>query len=100
MIDGENIVGRAPDAGVWLESPKVSRHHARIAVTGTQVIIEDLASKNGTLVGGARIATPRILEPGERIQVGPFTLIFRVGGDSRSTETGVASRARSKSREA
>ena len=100
LTDGENIVGRGPDAGVWLESPKVSRHHAKIVVTGTQVTIEDLASKNGTLVGGARIAMPRILEPGERIQVGPFTLIFRVGGDSRSTETGVASRARSKSREA
>ena len=98
LTDGENIVGRGSDAGVWLESPKVSRHHARIAVTGTQGTIEDLASKNGTLVGGTRISAPRILEPGDTIQVGPFTLTFRVGGESGSTETQIASRARTKSR--
>jgi DNA-binding winged helix-turn-helix (wHTH) protein len=96
LVEGENIVGRAPDAGVWLESPKVSRHHARIAVTGSRVTVEDLASKNGTIVGGARISTPRTLEPGDKIQVGPFTLTFRVGSDLRSTESEVASRPRAK----
>jgi DNA-binding winged helix-turn-helix (wHTH) protein len=99
LTDGENIVGRGPDAGVWLDSPKVSRHHARLVVSGAQVTIEDLASKNGTLVGGARIAAIRMLEPGDRIQVGPFTLTFRASGESRSTETEAVTRRRPRSSE-
>jgi pSer/pThr/pTyr-binding forkhead associated (FHA) protein len=89
-------VGREPDAGVWLESPKVSRRHARLTVSGTRVTVEDLSSKNGTTVRGARISAPLALEPGDEIQVGPFALTFRVGIEPRSTETAIASRVRSK----
>ena len=30
LNDGENIIGRAPDASVWIDAAGVSRHHARI----------------------------------------------------------------------
>src|SRR5262245_27974178 len=92
LTDGENIVGRERDAAVWLDSPKVSRQHAKIVVNRTEVSIEDLASKNGTVVEGARISAPRILEPGDKIQIGPFMMTFRAGSESRSTETEIASR--------
>ena len=58
LFDGENIIGRAPDAAVWLEAPGVSRHHASIRLEGEQATIEDLGSKNGTYVGGERLTTP------------------------------------------
>jgi DNA-binding winged helix-turn-helix (wHTH) protein len=96
LPDGEHIVGREPDAGIWLESPKVSRRHARLIVHGPRATIEDLSSKNGTSVRGARIAAALGLEPGDEIQIGPFTLVFRVGTEPRSTETEVASRVRTK----
>jgi len=96
LSDGEHIVGREPDAGVWLESPKVSRRHARLTVTGMRATIEDLSSKNGTSVRGARISAPLALKAGDEIQVGPFALTFRVGIEQRSTETEVTSRVRSK----
>jgi len=49
LLDGENIVGR--DASIWIDAPGVSRHHARIVLTGSDATIEDLKSKNGTYVG-------------------------------------------------
>jgi DNA-binding winged helix-turn-helix (wHTH) protein len=87
--DGEHILGRDPDVTVWLDSPKISRQHARFLVRDGQTTIEDLGSKNGTLVRGERIAahTPVVLEAGDRIQAGSFTLIFRAVSDAGSTET-------------
>jgi len=84
---GEHIAGRDPDASVWLESLKVSRRHARITVSGTRATIEDLDSKNGTFVGRERIAQPTVLQPGDEVRIGPFTLVFRVFGVAGSTET-------------
>ena len=87
LSEGEHIIGREPDATVRLDSPKVSRRHAKIVVSGATATIEDLASKNGTLVRGDRIETAVGLEPGDNIQVGPFALDFLTFSDARSTET-------------
>jgi hypothetical protein len=92
LPDGEHIVGRDTGLSVWLDSPKVSRRHARMVVRGTEATIEDLGSKNGTIVRGARIVAPLRLESGDEIQVGPYTLTFRVVGGQGSTETEVRSR--------
>lgn len=67
------VVGRGAAADVALDSPIVSRRHARLFRDGPQLIIEDLDSANGTYVDGAR--TPRAaLSPDSRIIVGPFRL--------------------------
>ena len=94
--DGVHIVGREPDAAVWLESTKVSRQHARLTVTGACASIEDLSSKNGTWVRGDRISALHSLAPGDEIQIGPFTLVFHVGIEPRSTETEITSAGRRK----
>src|SRR5262245_17077953 len=50
LKEGEHLLGRDADVSVWLESPSVSRHHARIRVSGSDASVEDLGSKNGTYV--------------------------------------------------
>ena len=87
LDDGQHIVGRAADEAVRLASPKVSRRHARLTVKGLRAIIEDLSSKNGTSVRGTRVRAPLLLEPGDEIQVGPFTLVFQVSMEVAPTET-------------
>lgn len=86
---GENLLGRIDEGVVWIESPSVSRRHARIRVEGGQAILEDLGSKNGTFVGGERIAGAQELKGGERIAIGPAVLVFRVAGLPGSTRTEV-----------
>jgi pSer/pThr/pTyr-binding forkhead associated (FHA) protein len=46
------VLGREASASIRIDDDMVSRHHARIAVEGRQATIEDLGSKNGTLVDG------------------------------------------------
>jgi DNA-binding winged helix-turn-helix (wHTH) protein len=56
---GENIVGRDPGSTVWVNSPSVSRRHARLVVdTGSRrLTVEDLGSRNGTYVGREPVRT-------------------------------------------
>lgn len=78
LTDGAHIVGREPGVAIRLDSPKVSRHHARFEAQGRAVSVEDLGSKNGTFVRGVRIDSRTALQPGDEVQVGPIKLIFRV----------------------
>ena len=87
LTEGEHIVGREPDVTVWLDSPKVSRRHARILVDDGRATIEDMDSKNGTFVSGVRVTAPAVLEAGDAIRIGPFALIFRVSHGLAATET-------------
>jgi DNA-binding winged helix-turn-helix (wHTH) protein len=89
LAEGEHLVGREPGVSIRLDSPKVSRHHARVTVTGREASIEDLDSKNGTFVRGVRIEAPTRLTPADDIQIGPIKLIFRVVEGIGATETEV-----------
>jgi DNA-binding winged helix-turn-helix (wHTH) protein len=86
LSHGENIIGRAPDAGVWIDAVGVSRHHARIVVN-EQPTVEDLGSKNGTFVRGHRVTMPRPLADGDQIRLGPVVVTFRVPQPVGSTDS-------------
>jgi pSer/pThr/pTyr-binding forkhead associated (FHA) protein len=64
-------IGREPDnAIVILHDAYISGHHAKLTVANGHVLIDDLASKNGTYLNGTRLAEQRYLHTGDRIQVG------------------------------
>jgi DNA-binding winged helix-turn-helix (wHTH) protein len=74
---GENILGRVRDAVAWLDSPTVSRRHARIVVSGDQAVLEDLGSHNGTFIRDQRIAAPVPLADRDEIRLGSVLMTFR-----------------------
>jgi pSer/pThr/pTyr-binding forkhead associated (FHA) protein len=71
------LVGRAPSADLRLGDPRISRLHARIEMRNDGVYVEDLGSRNGTLVDGSAISEPRRLEVDDELTVGPAALVFR-----------------------
>ncbi len=84
---GEHILGRAPDASVWVDAPGVSRHHARLVLTGQEATVEDLGSKNGTFVGNEQLTSPRRLNDGDTIRLGPVVITFRIPPPAGLTDT-------------
>lgn len=88
LLPGENLVGRDAEARVTIDLGRVSRKHARIRVSSDRVILEDLASKNGTFLRGRRIADPVDLLDGDEIGVGPAVLVFRRSPSALTTQTG------------
>ena len=65
-------IGRQGDCAVCLESPAVSRVHARVLHKDGDVYVEDLGSSNGTFVNGERIHGRRALIEGDTLQIGPY----------------------------
>ena len=60
------------------KTPKANGHsmgHVKLTLSDNRGILEDLQSSNGTYVNGFRISTPLELSDGDRISLGPYTIL-------------------------
>jgi DNA-binding NtrC family response regulator len=73
---GEITIGRSPPAEIRIESPAVSRKHARIRTKGRFVSVEDLGSRNSTRVNGELISGERTLSYGDVIWLGDVMAVL------------------------
>ena len=81
-------IGREAGAGVVLMNDElVSRRHARLSPKPDGVVIEDLASRNGTFVNGTEIYSPVVVGAGDEITIGVTVLEVRPA--AQSSHTGV-----------
>ena len=87
LLPGESVFGRDHDAAVWIDDPSVSRRHARIVVGSDGAILEDLGSKNGTVLNGEPIEAATKLSDGDEIRIGRAAVTFRVLKQAGSTQT-------------
>ena len=90
--EGETIIGRDPGATVYIDDKSVSRRHARIVISGSGATLEDLGSKNGTELQGAKVHSRLPLSDGDKILVGSVPLSIRIFPVPESTETQAAVR--------
>jgi pSer/pThr/pTyr-binding forkhead associated (FHA) protein len=73
---GSTVIGRGDQANLRLPDVGISRRHARLDFDGSQVVLTDLGSTNGTMVNGQRVSAVA-LNPGDVVQLGTTTLTFR-----------------------
>lgn len=73
---GEIVVGRVAGCGLPIDSPLISREHARLFIASDGVWLEDLKSTNGTWVNGHRIDRRMLLQPGDRVSFASFVFVF------------------------
>jgi DNA-binding winged helix-turn-helix (wHTH) protein len=79
---GENVIGRLPWATVSIDSLQVSRRHARIVVDDTCAVLEDLGSKNGTLLNGRSFRGPSTIEDGDHVAFGNHVVVIQFLDDA------------------
>jgi len=65
-------IGRK-DCDLILDDRLVSRRHAELKIVGNKLVIEDLASKNGTKVNGIAVIKNQLI-PNDLISIGPINL--------------------------
>ncbi|HEU5161868.1 MAG TPA: FHA domain-containing protein, partial [Thermoanaerobaculia bacterium] len=70
-------IGRS-EADIALDDAEASREHAALEIRGSNVILEDLGSTNGTFVNGKRIDEPVELQNQQEFVVGMTTLMLIV----------------------
>lgn len=88
------VIGRGEGADVRLPDPSVSHRHATLRQRGSDYLVVDEGSTNGTFVGAVRLApqSPRVLRPGERLRIGRVELEVRFDQAAPVTQSPVATR--------
>ena len=75
-VQKESItIGRKEDNVIAIDNLAVSGYHARIDVAGTEFILTDLQSTNGTFVNDKKVVTHK-LSHGDRVVIGKHVLVF------------------------
>jgi pSer/pThr/pTyr-binding forkhead associated (FHA) protein len=75
---GLNTMGRSADNDVVVEDLYVSRRHCAVLVHSDQTcVLQDIASKNGTFINGARISGPTALKAGDEIRICNRQFVFQ-----------------------
>ena len=72
------VVGRASDADLTLSDPFLSRRHSRFYRVGSALFVEDLGSRNGTLLNGEKVAKPTEARPGDVVKISGSTIAIQV----------------------
>ncbi|GEL93552.1 FHA domain-containing protein [Cellulomonas composti] len=76
LLDADRTVaGRSTRADIFLDDVTVSRKHAEFVREGTQFVVRDIGSLNGTYVNRARI-DQIVLRSGDEVQIGKYRLTF------------------------
>lgn len=76
LAGGPVTIGRSRESEIGGDGyEELSRQHARLAWDGNGWVVEDLQSRNGTMVDGQPVRRAR-LQDGSRLQLGDFTAQF------------------------
>ena len=73
-FQGELLIGRHESNGLVLAEGGVSRRHAKLTVRGSEVLIEDLGSANGTYVDGKGVKAPTPITAQNEVALGDYVL--------------------------
>ena len=86
-IEGDRTeLGRDPDCHLVVTDRSASRHHATLLRRDGQLVLQDLQSRAGTMLNGARLTGPVALQDGDWIGVGGCLLLVRQGEPDEKDE--------------
>ncbi len=71
------VIGRSSSVDLSVPDPSMSRRHARLKRTGTEWFVEDLGSRNGTMINGQRVVGARLVVAGDVLTVGSSQITVR-----------------------
>jgi hypothetical protein len=75
LINEPMTIGRSSDSKIFLDDVTVSRKHASVALVGSDWVLSDSGSLNGTYVNKHRVSTVA-LSNGDELQIGKFRFVF------------------------
>jgi predicted component of type VI protein secretion system len=75
----KTTIGRVEDNVFQLAEPSVSSHHCEIFLRGSDVVVKDLDSTNGTFINGEK-TSEGVLKPGQTLRLGQVELRLETEG--------------------
>ena len=78
----KTTIGRVEDNTFQISEPSVSSHHCEIWLRGTDIVVKDLDSTNGTFINNEKV-TETVLKPGQVLRLGQIEM--RLENDATAT---------------
>lgn len=78
VMEPEFVIGRDPSCHLRLEQDTISSRHCRIRLDGDRVWVEDLNSRNGTIVNEHSVRTTEV-HHGDLLRLGSSQFLFSIG---------------------
>src|ERR1043166_2843900 len=69
----KTTIGRVEDNTFQIAEPSVSSHHCEVLLRGSDVVVKDLNSTNGSFINGEKIAES-VLKPGQILRLGQIEM--------------------------
>ena len=82
-------IGRVEDNLFQIAEASISSHHCEVLLRGSDVVIKDLNSTNGTFINGEPI-TESVLKPGQTLRLGQIELKLENGKSASAPDTAPA----------
>src|SRR5262245_56274133 len=76
----KTTIGRVDDNTFQIAEPSVSSHHCAVLLQGSNVVIRDLNSTNGTFINGEKVSGESPLKPGQTLRLGQIELRLETEG--------------------
>jgi pSer/pThr/pTyr-binding forkhead associated (FHA) protein len=73
LKEDRTTIGRVEDNAFQIPEASISSHHCEVLRSGTEVVIKDLDSTNGSFINGEKI-TQSTLKPGQTLRLGQIEL--------------------------
>jgi hypothetical protein len=87
LLDGEEVViGRSSDCNIYVKNDtSISRRHVSISNVNGEYFVQDLGSRNGTILNSQKVGPMRIrLQPDDKLTVGKTVYCFSPVGISEA----------------
>src|SRR5262245_48768178 len=75
----KTTIGRVEDNVFQIAEPSVSSHHCEVELRGSDVMVKDLNSTNGTFINGEKV-TESVLKPGQTLRLGQVEIRLETEG--------------------
>src|ERR1700690_3122941 len=76
----KTTIGRVEDNTFQLAEPSVSSHHCEVLLRGTEIVVRDLNSTNGTFINGHQVTGEAPLKPGQILRLGQIEMRLEDAG--------------------
>src|SRR5258705_9657083 len=80
----KTTIGRVEDNTFQIAEPSVSSHHCEILLKGSDVVVHDLDSTNGTFINGEKVSES-VLKPGQILRLGQIEMRLETDAPAGAT---------------
>jgi pSer/pThr/pTyr-binding forkhead associated (FHA) protein len=80
----KTTIGRVDDNSFPIPEGSVSSHHCEVLLRGSDIVIHDLNSTNGTFINGHQVTGEAVLKPGQILRLGQVEIRLEDGSAQKA----------------